>query len=58
MSVTEKFTSGGCAMYGLSTDTKPTVSGNQEVPNASTFYEMDTGKLFMYDTDSNTWLEQ
>ena len=62
MSVTEKFTSGGCAMYGLSTDEKPTVlqtvSGNQEVPNASTFYEMDTGKLFMYDTDSNTWLEQ
>lgn len=49
-------------MYGLSTDEKPTVlqtvSGNQEVPNASTFYEMDTGKLFMYDTDSNTWLEQ
>lgn len=41
--------------YGLSTDTKPS---DPSVPNASTFYEMDTGKLFMFSADSHTWLEQ
>lgn len=40
-------------MYGLSTDTKPT-----NVGNASTFYEMDTKKLFMFDAENDVWLEQ
>lgn len=40
-------------MYGLSTDTKPT-----DVGNASTFYEMDTKKLYMFDAQNNVWLEQ
>lgn len=40
-------------MYGLSTDTKP-----EGVGNASTFYEMDTKKLFMYDAQNGKWLEQ
>lgn len=40
-------------MYGLSTDTKPT-----NVGNASTFYEMDTKKLFMFDAQNRVWLEQ
>lgn len=39
--------------YGLSTDTKP-VAG---VPNASTFFEMDTGKIFMFDLENAVWYE-
>lgn len=39
--------------YGLSTDKKPL-----DVPNASTFYEMNTGKLFLFDEDNMLWREQ
>lgn len=39
---------------GLSTDTKP-IDG---VPNGSTFYEIDTQKVFKFDADTNTWREQ
>lgn len=38
---------------GLSTDTKPT-----DVNNASTFYEMDTKKLYLFDAQNQQWLEQ
>jgi hypothetical protein len=38
---------------GLSTDAKP-----QGVPNTSSFYEMDTKKMFLYDAQNRTWLEQ
>lgn len=38
---------------GLSTDAKPT-----DVNNASTFYEMDTKKLFLFDAENQQWLEQ
>lgn len=53
-----KFESYGCGcktwdFYGLSTDAKPT-----DVGNASTFYEMDTKKLFMFDAQNGAWLEQ
>lgn len=41
--------------YGLSTDIKPT---DDSVPNASTFYEMNTGKLYMYNADAKAWLQQ
>ena len=40
-------------MYGLSTDEKPT-----DVGNASTFYEMDTKTVFMFDAQNKRWLEQ
>lgn len=40
-------------MYGLSTDTKPV-----DVGNASTFYEMDTKRLYMFDAQNDIWLEQ
>ncbi len=40
--------------YGKSTDTKPT----EKVINGSTFYEMDTKKLYMFDEEGLTWLEQ
>lgn len=39
--------------YGSSVDTKPL-----NVLNASTFYEYDTGKLYMFDGDTDTWVEQ
>lgn len=42
-------------LIGLSTDEKP---ATDKIPNGSTFKEMDTGKLFMYDRDSKTWHEQ
>jgi hypothetical protein len=39
--------------YGLSTDTKP-----MDARNASLFYEMDTGKLYLFDEQNKRWLEQ
>ena len=38
---------------GLSTDTKPT-----GVPNASSFYEMDTKALYLFDAQNGVWLAQ
>ena len=40
--------------YGKSSDTKP-VDG---VNNADIFYEMDTKKVFLFDEEKKTWLEQ
>lgn len=39
--------------YGLSTDTKPT-----DAFNADPFYEMDTGKVFLFDAENSVWIEQ
>lgn len=39
--------------YGLSTETKPTTN----VENGSSFVEMDTGKLYFYDTAGEQWIE-
>lgn len=38
---------------GLSTDVKPT-----DVANTSSFYEMDTKKLYLFDAQNGVWLEQ
>lgn len=38
---------------GLSTDTKPT----DGIANGSTYFEMDTGKMYMFDQDNETWHE-
>ena len=40
-------------VYGLSTDVKPT-----DVENASSFYEMDTKRVYLFDADNKRWLEQ
>lgn len=40
--------------FGKSSDTKP-VDG---VNNADRFYEMDGGKVYMFDEDALTWVEQ
>lgn len=46
-------------LYGLSTDTKPTETfKGAAIPNASIFYEMNTGKVYMYDEENATWYEQ
>ena len=37
----------------LSTDTKPT----EGIHNGSTLLEMDTGKMYMFDKDNETWRE-
>ena len=39
--------------FGLSTDTKPT-----NAKDADIFYEKDTQKVFLFDEDNQTWLEQ
>lgn len=39
---------------GLSTDEKPV----KNVPNGSTYYEINTGKVFMFDLDNAQWIEQ
>lgn len=38
---------------GLSTDTKPTTN----VENGSTFLEMDTGDLYVFDKTNTQWRE-
>ena len=48
-----KYGKGPAECYGLSTDAKPS-----EIYNASVFYEMDTGKIYLYDESSKKWLEQ
>lgn len=40
-------------MRGKSTDIKPI----DDIPNGSTFYEMDTGKVYMFDFDNKIWRE-
>lgn len=40
-------------LAGLSTDTKPT-SG---IANGSTYIEMDTGKVYFFDQENNSWKE-
>jgi len=39
---------------GKSTDDKPV----ENVPNSSTFYEMDTTDLYMFDADNQVWVKQ
>lgn len=41
---------------GLSTDEKPVGTlKNQYIDNGSVFIEIDTGYVYLYDLDSNTW---
>ncbi len=44
-------------LFGKSTDEKPVEKfKNTKIPNGSTFLEMDTGDIFFYDSDNNTWV--
>lgn len=40
-------------LRGLSTDKKPV----KNVGNGSTFIEMDTSKVFIFDKENNSWKE-
>ncbi len=42
---------------GLSTDEKPTEVNDKKIANGSIFIEIDTGKLFLYDLENETWME-
>ena len=42
----------GWDLRGLSSDNKPTDS---QLPNGSTFIEMDTGKVYMWDKENTQW---
>lgn len=42
-------------LRGLSTDTKPTTIGENEIGNGSAFIEIDTQKIFFFDGVSKTW---
>lgn len=45
-------------LYGLSTDIKPIEKfGSTYIGNASTYYEMDSKKLFIYDEENHQWFE-
>lgn len=44
-------------LRGLSTDTKPTEIDGRKVGNGSVFIEINTGKIYFYDLDSETWKE-
>ena len=39
--------------FGMSTDAKP-----EHMNDCDFFYEKDTGKVYIYDTDTTAWLEQ
>lgn len=41
-------------LKGLSTDTKPT----DGIPNGSTFYEINTQDVYMFDEENQTWIKQ
>lgn len=46
--------SGGNNQYaGLHDDSKPT----EGISNGSVFIEMDTGKIYFYDSENETWRE-
>lgn len=46
-----------CEFIGLSTDTKPIENDTTEIPNGSSFLEMDTVKVYFYDKQSKVWRE-
>ena len=42
-------------LRGLSTDTKPTAANGNDVPHGSTFLCMDSGEMWMYNKNNDTW---
>lgn len=54
-----------CEFHGLSTDIKPIdifkdpeTSATTYIDNGSIFYEIDTGKRYMYDSTNQQWHER
>lgn len=44
-------------LRGKSTDTKPTEIDNEVITNGTTFIEIDTGSVFVFDEDNQEWNE-
>ena len=44
---------GSLDLRGLSTDTKPT----ENIPNGSTFIEINTGKVYIFNEAGAAWVE-
>jgi hypothetical protein len=42
---------------GLSTDEKPTSLGDNPINNGTTYLEIDTGNLYLYDLENEEWKE-
>lgn len=50
-------------MYGLSSNTKPIDKiefhgSKYSITNGSTFYEMDTKSVFLFDEENERWIQQ
>ena len=45
-------------IWGLSTDTKPSVAKGYELSNTDIFYEFDTQKVYIYDAQNKKWIVQ
>ena len=41
---------------GLSTDEKPTLADNPNMKNGSSFFELDTKKIYFWDATNETWV--
>lgn len=44
-------------LRGLSTDTKPKTINGYVIENGSSFIEIDTGKIYLYNETSEEWSE-
>lgn len=54
MVVCTKYNGGSDEFAGLSTDAKPT----ENVATGAIFVEVNTGKVFFYNSAAETWVEQ
>ena len=46
----------GVEFRGLSDDEKPTDIDGKDIPNGSVFIEMDTLKIYFWDSNSEEWV--
>lgn len=44
-------------LRGLSTDERPTEFAGKKIDNGSTYLEIDTGNLYLYDLENEEWKE-
>lgn len=44
-----------CELRGLSTDVKPTNINGGKIENGSSFIEIDTGDIYLYNLENEEW---